>query len=313
MANQTINRCVWLVDTIRRHGRITRRQLEEAWERSPYYEGKPLSRRTFCNHRLAAEELFRINILCDTKSFEYYIDEDDENNDSVTGWLLNSVSLNDTLVGAREITDRIFVENVPSARDYLGIVIDALKGHHPVRFDYHPYTRSLPTAGVVIEPYFLKLFKQRWYVVGRNVAEGRVKTYALDRIRGLKIQPRVFVLPADTDPKSYFKDAYGIMVDKGETRRVVLRVDTRQAKYLRALPLHHSQVEEEVNDGYSRFTYRLRLTADFVSEIISLGNQVVVEAPRELRAMVITRLRDTLANYPDQSPPTTTADLSQTS
>ena len=65
--------------------------------------------------------------------------------------------------------------------------------------------------------------------------------------------------------------------------------------------------------GYSRFTYRLRLTADFVSEIISLGNQVVVEAPRELRAMVITRLRDTLANYPDQSPPTTTADLSQTS
>ena len=69
MANQTINRCVWLLDTIRRHGRITRRQLEEAWLRSPFSNGRPLSRRTFCNHRDTAEELFKVNIVCDPRSF----------------------------------------------------------------------------------------------------------------------------------------------------------------------------------------------------------------------------------------------------
>ncbi len=296
MANKTINRCVWLVDTIRRHGRITRRQLEEAWERSPYYEGKPLSRRTFCNHRLAAEELFRINILCDTKSFEYYIGEDDENNDSVTDWLLNSVSLNDTLVGAREITDRIFVENVPSARDYLGIVIDALKGHHPVRFDYHPYTRSLPTAGVVIEPYFLKLFKQRWYVVGRNVAENKIKTYALDRIRGAVVLPEEFRDDPDFDIAGYFKDSYGIVVTHSEPKKIVLRVEPRQAKYFRALPLHASQTET-VSDKFSLFTYRMRVTDDFVAELLSYGPRVTVLEPPELRAMILGALRSSLAAY----------------
>ena len=43
-----------------------------------------------------------------------------------------------------------------------------------------------------------------------------------------------------------------------------------------------------------------------------MGNQVVVEAPRELRAMVVTRLRDTLANYIDQPVRTNDTDFSQT-
>ena len=29
-----------------------------------------------------------------------------------------------------------------------------------------------------------------------------------------------------------------------------------------------------------------------------MGSDVVVESPKELRAMVVTRLRDTIANYP---------------
>lgn len=315
MARDLLNRYIWIVDTIKRFGRISRKELDRRWANSPFSNGETrIPRRTFYNYRQTIEELFSVTILCDPVTYEYYIEEEPGSaGEQITNWLLNASATSNVLQGSKEIASRIMLEDVPSAREHLAGMMEALRDCRAVTFDYHPHSRVNPSRDVEIEPWFLRIYRQIWYVTGRESSSGKVKTYALDRIRGLKIQPRVFVLPADTDPKSYFKDAYGIMVDKGETRRVVLRVDTRQAKYLRALPLHHSQVEEEVNDGYSRFTYRLRLTADFVSEIISLGNQVVVEAPRELRAMVITRLRDTLANYPDQSPPTTTADLSQTS
>lgn len=266
MSTRSITHCVWLVDTIRRYGRITRQGLEQAWLRSPHSDGKPLSRRTFCNHRDAAEELFQVNILCDPKSFEYYIENDTAGDGSVTDWLLNSVSLNDVIMGARDITDRIFVENVPSAREYLATVIDALKSRRRICFDYHPYTRPLPTEGVVIEPYFLKLFKQRWYVVGRNVAESKIKTYALDRIKQARILDHTFEDDPDFDIDNYFTDSYGIVVTHSDPRRIVLRVEARQAKYFRALPLHHSQ-QETVGDGYSLFTYRMRLTDDFVAEL----------------------------------------------
>lgn len=296
MSNLTTARCVWLVDTIRRYGRITRRQLEEAWLRSPYSEGKPLSRRTFCNHREAAEELFRLNIVCDPKSFEYYIEQDSAGSESVTDWLLNSVSLNDVLMGAREITDRIFVENVPSAREYLGLVIDALKNRQRLRFNYHPYTRSLPTEGVVIEPYFLRLFKQRWYVVSRNVAEDRIKTYALDRMKAVCLTGETFTFDPSFDMENYFTDSYGIVVTQNTPRKIVLRVNPRQAKYFRALPLHHSQ-QETISDSFSLFTYRMRLTDDFIAELLSYGPSVTVLEPAELRAMVETSLRESLKNY----------------
>ena len=296
MANPTTSRCIWLVDTLRRYGRITRKQLQEAWLRSPYSEGKPLSRRTFCNHRQAAEELFRINILCDPKNFEYYIEDNGSNSSSVTDWLLNSISLNNVLTDAREATDRIFVENVPSAREYLATVIDALKVSQRIRFDYHPYTRSLPTEGVVVEPLFIKLFKQRWYAVGRNVAEDRVKTYALDRMSDVTVLPETFEPDPTFDHANYFKDSYGIVVPPTEPRKVVLQVEPRQAKYFRALPLHSSQVET-VSDKFSLFTYRIHLTDDFVEELLRYGSRVKVLEPAELRVKMKSILEESLRNY----------------
>ena len=296
MANQTINRCVWLVDTIRRFGRITRQQIEEAWLRSPYNDGRTLSRRTFCNHREMAESLFNVNIICDPKTFEYYIENDDTNRRSVTNWLLDSVSMNDVLVGARDITDRIFVENVPSAREYLSTVIDALKEHHPLKFDYHPYTRSLPTKGIVIEPYFLKLFKQRWYMIGRVPNEDRIKTYALDRVKNVQVMTKTFREDPNFDIDGYFKYSYGIVVTHNEPRKVVIRTNPRRAKYLRALPLHTSQTEA-VSDKFSFFTYFMRITDDFVAELLSYGPEITVIEPPELRAIVMESLRNSLDNY----------------
>ena len=296
MANQTLTRCVWLVDTIRRRGRVTRHELQQAWERSAYYEGRPLTRRTFCNHRDMAEELFGVNILCDPSTFEYYIENEGADKGSVTEWLLDSVAMNDVLVGARQITDRISVENVPSAREHLSTVIVALKEHRRLKFDYHPYTRSLPTRAIVIEPYFLKLFKQRWYMVGRVADENRVKTYALDRIKNPKLLSELFEDDPNFDIKEYFKDSYGIVVTQSEPRNVVLRVTPRRAKYLRALPFHDSQ-REVVGDSYSLFSYRMRVTDDFVSELLSYGPEITVVEPAELRLMVERSLKESLRNY----------------
>lgn len=300
MARDLLNRYIWIVDTIKRFGRISRKELDRCWANSPYANGEArIPRRTFYNYRQAIEELFSVTISCDPVTYEYYIEEEPGSaGEQITNWLLNASATSNVLQSSREIASRIMLEEVPSAREHLAGMMEALRDRRTVTFDYHPYSRVNPSRGVEIEPWFLRIYRQIWYVTGRETSSGKDKTYALDRISNLKISPQTFTPPPGSDPKSYFKDAYGIMVDQAQARHVVLKVDPRRAKYLRALPLHHSQ-QEEINDGYSRFTYRVCLTGDFVSEIISMGDQVTVEAPRELKAMVVTRLRDTLANYPD--------------
>lgn len=298
MARESINRCVWLVDTIKRYGRITRRELDECWQRSPYSQGRPLSRRTFCNHRDAVEELFNIRIECDRNSYEYYIAEGDPHNESMTNWLLNSAAMNNVLSESRHVSDRIFLENVPSAREHLSLIIEAIKDPRAIRFTYQTFSRVNPTPGIMLEPYLLKIFRQRWYVAGRNVKEDTVKTYALERMTDVNLLPDRFTFPEDFDPESYFNDSFGIMVDRSEVRDVALRTDKRQAKYFRALPLHHSQ-QEMVHDDFSIFRYHIRLTQDFVQELLSYGPRITVLEPPELRAMITTSLRESLAAYGD--------------
>lgn len=297
MARNLINRYVWLVDTISRYGRITLKDLNDAWLRSEISEGKPLARRTFFHYRDGVEEMFDINIQCDKSTFEYYIDDSGgENNARLLSWLVDSVSMSGTLSSARDISSRIMLENVPSAREYLPMVIDAMKQNRCIRFSYKSYTRSRPTDGIVLEPFFVKIFKQLWYVIGLNVKDGQIKTYSLDRISQLNLLQDTFTMPDNVKPSEFFKDCFGIITNRNSAKRIVLRVEPTQAKYFRALPLHSSQ-QEEVHDNYSVFTYNMRITYDLKEEIMSHGASIEVLEPKELKTLIRTELEQALKNY----------------
>ena len=297
MARNLINRYVWLVDTISRYGRITLKDLNAAWLRSEISEGKPLARRTFFHYRDGVEEMFDINIKCDKATFEYYIDDkDEEDNARLRSWLVDSVSMSGTLSNARDISSRIMLENVPSAREHLPVVIDALKQNRRIRFSYKSYTRALPTDGIVLEPYFVKIFKQLWYVIGLNVKDGQIKTYSLDRMSNLNLLQDLFDMPENVNPSEFFKDCFGIITNQNSAKRIVLRVEPTQAKYFRALPLHSSQ-QEEVHDNYSIFTYRMRITYDLKEELMSHGASIEVLEPQELKTLIRTELEQALNNY----------------
>ena len=297
MARNLINRYVWLVDTISRYGRISLKELNNAWLRSEISEGKPLARRTFFHYRDGVQDMFDINILCDKSTFEYYIDDSDEDNNArLRSWLVDSLSMSGMLSNAHDISDRIMLENVPSARQHLPVIIDALKENHRISFSYKSYTRSRPVHGIVLEPYFVKIFKQLWYVIGLNVAEGQIKTYSLDRMSDLNLMPDVFVMPENINPSEFFKDCFGIITNKNSAKRIVLRVEPTQAKYFRALPLHSSQ-QEEVHDQYSIFSYKMRITYDLKEELMSHGASIEVLEPKELKTLIRTELEEALKNY----------------
>ena len=297
MARNMISRYLWLVDTISHYGRITLKDLNKAWLRSEISEGKPQARRTFFHNRDGVEEMFDINIQCDKSTFEYYIDDKGgENSARLRSWLMDSVSMSGMLSGAHSISGRIILENVPSARQHLPVIIDALKQNHRIGFSYKSYTRSRPTDGIVLEPYFIKIFKQLWYVIGRNVKDKQIKTYSLDRMSHLNMLPDVFTMPENVNPSEFFKDCFGIITNRNSAKRIVLRVEPTQAKYFRALPLHHSQ-QEAVHDNYSIFSYKMRITYDLKEEIMSHGASIEVLEPQELKLLIRTELEQALKNY----------------
>ncbi len=299
MARDLVSRYVWIVDTLNRYGHLTREEIDRLWMRSPQGDGNPIPPRTFFHYRRAIEENFHIDILCN-RNGEYYIDHgDDDRNRLLTNWLLDSYAVNNAVKESHAASDRVLVEDVPSARDYLPIVLDAIGASEKIRFTYAGFNRSRPETDIVFHPYFVKRYKQRWYMVGLREKTGDIRTYALDRVKEMKLMSSNFEMPQDIDPSQFFDNIIGITLTKAPVRIVKIRATPQQAKYFRALPLHHSQ-QEEIHDKYSIFTYRLKLNYELVHELLGYGAGVTALAPKELQVMITDELRRTLAQYEDQ-------------
>ena len=297
MNKNLISRYIWLADTIKSHGQLTREQINDLWQKSSLSDGNPLPERTFYNYRRAIEEIFRIDISCNSRG-EYYIENDtSEDANGMTNWLLDSFAINNLLVDSPDISTRIEIEEVPSAREFLPQVIRAISEGLELSFDYAGFSRALTERGIAFQPYFLKRYKQRWYMIGKRVKSNDIRTYALDRVKAMTVTDKSYPLPTDINISDILGNIVGVTSSKADERTVRLKATRTQAKYFRALPLHRSQQEELTDTNYSIFKYRLKLNYELVHELMSLGDGVKVLEPKELQIMVINELRKAIDQY----------------
>ncbi len=296
MPRDLISRYIWIIDTLTRYGRLSRADINRLWMRSPTGDGRPIPERSFFHYRRAIEENFNIDINCNSRG-EYYIEQGaPRQSKAFTNMLLDSYAVGSAMKDNQEIASRIDVEDVPSAREFLPMTIEAMRNREKISFTYAGFNRSRAEKEIVFRPYFVKRYKQRWYMVGMREKSGDIRTYALDRVRDMRLLNETFPVDSSITPEELFGNVIGVTTSQAEIRTVRLRTTPTQAKYFRALPLHSSQ-QEEIHDDYSVFTFRLKLNYELVHEILGFGDAVMVIEPPELRAMVMTQLQDTLAQY----------------
>ena len=292
MAKNYFNRYVWLIDTINRHGHISREEISRLWKRSSLNDtGEELYERTFHNHREAIFDTFGIEIKCD-RSLGYYIaNSDDLEGDGIRQWLLESLSMNNLLNESSDMRDRILFEKIPSCQKWLPVIVNAMRDKKAVEVTYQSFWRDEPTS-FILHPYCLKLFKQRWYVLGRSDEYDDPWIYALDE-RMIDVMPMKKALkkPAKFDAADFFSNYFGVTVDSREPVTVKLKVAARQARYFESLPLHHSQQIIERTPAYSILQYRLVPTYDFRQELLSHGPNLEVLEPDDLREEMKAAIR----------------------
>ncbi len=265
-------RYIWLVDLIYRRGRISFEEINRCWQRSPDNDsGEELPLKTFHNHRNAIQDMFQIDIACDRRAgYLYYIENaEDMEQGGVRQWLVNTFAVNHLINESHRLKRRILFEEIPSGQRFLTQIIEAMRDGLIVEITYQSFWADKPST-FEVEPLCVKVFRQRWYLVARSTYDGKIRVYALDRIHEMLTTDNRFEMPADFDPQGYFHDAFGVIVDEDiKVETVRLKVDYNQSKYMRSLPLHHSQREVETTDKYSVFELRLRPTVDFVQELLS--------------------------------------------
>ena len=282
-----LNKYVWFVSTIYNRGPITLAELQHRFE-SHFGRGEELSERQFHRYTDAVEELFDIEIKYSRSQRGYVVaDREGIDNMGMRKWLIQTFSVNNILHESQELKNRILLENVPSGQQHLTTIVDAMREGVALSMTYQSFGKSEPST-FEVESYCVKLFEQRWYMLAKSERYPEPRVYALDRIHALEQTKRKFKLPKKFDAAKFFEDYYGIIIgdEDFDVCPVALKVDSWQSKYLRTLPLHHTQVEVERNEEYSIFEYRLCPSFDFRQKVLSMGGAVEVLAPVNLIAKV---------------------------
>lgn len=280
-ASQLFKEYVWLVNTISHAGRITLREINERWLRTEMSDGVEFSRTTFRRHRAEVEEMFGIIIDCDGEN-RYFIDDTAVwREDSVQQWMLSALAVSNIVSEARGMHDRILLESIPSESDKLRLVVDAMRAGHRLAMDYQRYGTTVKSQWTV-EPYCIKLFRRRWYLLGR-LSNGDFITLSFDRISDMKMTGDTFEMDKEFDAQSYFAAYYGVMQGgKDPFQRVVLRAFGNERYAMRDLPLHPSQREVTVGEDYVDFEVKLYPTSDFLAHILSRGKWLKVLEPEDI-------------------------------
>lgn len=231
-------------------------------------------------------EMFEVNIK-NKRGYGYYIVDTLDNPTCDYDQLLLNFDLLTSVSKDSDVSGYLLPEHHrPRGSENIPLLINAIKNRLEVQFEYVLVRQDDKIISKRVKPYFLKESLGLWYLVAFDEKE-RLKCYGLDRIHNLMETSNTFRRDNSIDASTLFKDSYGIWDDPAiPVEEIELSYSPLDGKFLKAMPLHHSQEIISDNEEEFRIRVRLRITNDFVMTLLSRSSSLTVIKPLSLRERV---------------------------
>lgn len=246
----------------------------------------PLSDEEMDAVRFAALTLYQYKDVEVFEQFRYAIEK-------IAGRVKMSPDLKDTVVERF-----VQFETVPyfKGTEYLSDLLNAIKALKKVSFKYENIYKN-ETKEYSVEPYLLKEYRNRWYLICFNETKKHFVTFGLDRISDLKIEDSKYSRKADFDPDVFFKYSIGITEYDEKPQNVVLSFTPILGKLIKTNPIHNSQKIMVDNDVELRVSLKVLLTIELHNLILGFGSSVKVIEPTKLKNEIQDQIKKMLELY----------------
>lgn len=264
--------------------------------------GFELSKRTIERDIEAIRNEFALEITFDRQKDGYYIDLDKSINiESFLRFLeiVNTAELlTQSLSESKESLNFISFDKGGGlvGIEYLKPLLTAIKEHRKIKFTHFNYHTELKKR-FSVQPYLLKEFQNRWYVVGVVSGINEMRTFGLDRISELEVREEFFKPNPSLNPQQKFDDVIGIVYSAGEKQRVVLSFTASQGYYIKSLPLHKSQLVLIDTEDECRIQLEVFPNYELIQKILMHHDQVEVLEPKWLVNEIKSYLKNALNRY----------------
>ncbi|HSZ26520.1 MAG TPA: WYL domain-containing protein [Cytophagaceae bacterium] len=173
---------------------------------------------------------------------------------------------------------------VVKGSEYIEPLFLSIKQKKVLSIEYQSFS-SLRPKKYQLHPYYLKEYRNRWYLIGLEEEKQSIITLGLERIVHIEEIANVFFISKNFNPKEYFGNILGISVSnvKNTPEEIIIRFTSQQTLYVKTQPLHHSQQIISENEDGSVMKFHLCTNYELKSYILSLGKGCEVLKPESLR------------------------------
>lgn len=212
--------------------------------------------------------------------------------DEITARLDSGLGLSQTSQQIIEFEQNYFLKGL----EYITPLYNAILYRKVLSVSYRSFKRDT-NQSISFHPYYLKQYKNRWFIFGLNDDLQVIANLALDRIVMMEESKKEYI-PNTINFSEYFEDVIGVTVDKeAKLEKILLKVSTDLYPYIQTKPLHGSQKIKEKGDTFVLIELELIPNYELESLILSHGEGIEVLNPKKLRNKIKNRVQKILNNY----------------
>lgn len=188
--------------------------------------------------------------------------------------------------------------------EWLDILYKAITNKTTTLLAYQSF-KARAAGDIILYPYLLKEYRNRWFVLGMKKQGKEIITLALDRIKSITL------LTAETykelkgfNPHEYFKHIVGVTRNVAEKpTHITFWVNSRHTPYIKTKPIHHSQKILEEANGCCTFSIDVIPNFELYRELIGFGEGLKVTHPQNIVRTIKKRVKDMYGLYFEEKIP----------
>ena len=191
----------------------------------------------------------------------------------------------------------------------LGTLFDLISNEVVIRLSYHTFAD--PTVcSIAFHPYLLKQYNDRWFLLGAADDDGKILTFALDRIDNVEPLPEKKYAPSPDYLSDRFEDIVGVtLYEDRPIEHIVFWVSDLSKGYIDTKPIHGSQTplrgDKELElraqypslEGGAFFSIDCIFNYEMIRELSSYGKDLLVLTEGEVKQSICKRMQEMLRDY----------------
>ena len=296
-----LKKCLYLINLLERKGSLTLKEINDYYQYSSICEGDEFLPRTFLRYKDYIEETFPCYIEFNARTGKYDLHRHRAiygEDDSLYDYLLSAYHIEGMTELALKHREKILLSDAPTGVEYVQTILEAIDKKRGIECYYNAFNQNT-NKHLVIIPYFLRTWEQRWYLVAEPENHPHVQSvYALERMDNVRLTEKKMTPSDDITAEEYFAGSFGVNhSDNQKPEKILIKVYDTQVEYIKALPIHESQKEIETNEEWSIFEYHLVPCFNFYQQLLWHSERLEVLEPVSVREEMKNVLQKMLEKY----------------